>query len=150
MQTAERASFRAAAAHLGVTPTAVSKAVAGLEAELGVRLLHRTSRHVALTPEGATFLRACRGALDQLQAAQDEVLHAARVAEGPLAVSMSPVLGRTVIDALPRLVSRYPRIAVRLSFTDQLVGLVEEAIDVAVRIGELPDSALVARRLAVP
>ncbi len=150
VHTAEKRSFRAAASQLGVTPTAVSKAVAALEAELGVRLLNRTSRHVALTPEGEVYLRHCRDALDRLQAGRDLVTHAAQVAEGRLKVSMSFVLGRPVVSALHRLLGRYPGIEVHLAFSDVAVNLVEEEVDVALRIGERDDSTLVGRRLRTP
>lgn len=150
VHVAEKRSFRAAARQLGVTPTAVSKAVAALEAELGVRLLNRTSRHVALTAEGEVYLRHCREALDRLQAGRDLVTHAAQVAEGRLKVSMSVALGRPVVAALPRLLSRHPRIQVHLAFSDVPVNLVEQEVDVALRIGELADSAMVGRRLRSP
>jgi LysR family transcriptional regulator, regulator for bpeEF and oprC len=150
VHTAEKRSFRAAASHLGVTPAAVSKAVAALEAELGVRLLNRTSRHVAVTPEGELYLRHCREALDRLQAGRDLVTHAAQVAEGRIKVSMSFVLGRPVVAALPRLLGRYPRIQPHLAFSDIAVNLVEQEVDVALRTGELADSSLVGRRLRTP
>lgn len=150
VHVAEKRSFRAAAQHLGVTPAAVSKAVAALEAELGVRLLHRTSRHVAPTPEGEVYLRHCREALDRLVAGRDLVTHAAQVASGRLKVSLSFVLGRLVVAALPRLLSRYPGLVVHLSFSDVPINLVEQEVDVALRIGDLDDSALVARRLRRP
>lgn len=148
--TAERRSFRGAARHLGLSPTAVSKAVAALEADLGVRLLQRTSRHVALTPEGEIYLQHARQALDSLQAGRDRVALAAQVAEGRLRVSLSPVLGRPVVAALPRLLSRHPRIQVHLAFSDVAVNLVEQEVDVALRTGELDDVALVARPLQAP
>lgn len=150
VHVAEKRSFRAAARHLGVTPTAVSKAVAALEAELGVRLLNRTSRHVALTAEGELYWRHCREALDRLQAGRDLVTHAAQVAEGRLRVSLSVALGRPVVAALPRLLSRHPRIQLHLSFSDVPVNLVEQEVDVALRIGELGDLAMVGRRLRTP
>lgn len=150
VHTAEKLSFRAAASELGVTPTAVSKAVAALEAELGVRLLNRTSRHVALTPEGEVYLRHCREALDRLRAGRDLVTHAAKVAQGRVKVSMSYVLGRPVVGALHRLVGRYPRIQLHLAFSDVATNLVEQDVDVALRVGALTDSALVARKLGVP
>lgn len=150
VRTAERRSFRGAASHLGVTPTAVSKAVAALEAELGVRLLNRTSRHVSLTPEGEVYLRHCRDALNHLQAGRDLVTHAAQVAEGRLKVSMSVALGRPIVGALQRLLGRYPRIQVHLAFSDVAVSLVEQDVDIAIRIGELDDSALIGRRLRTP
>lgn len=150
VHVAEKRSFREAARHLGVTPAAVSKAVAALEGELGVRLLNRTSRHVALTPEGEVYLRHCREAVDRLQAGRDLVTHAAQVAQGRLKVSMSVALGRPVVAALPRLLARYPRVQVQLSFTDVAVNLVEREVDVALRTGDLADSALVGRRLRTP
>lgn len=150
VHTAEKLSFRAAASELGVTPTAVSKAVAALEAELDVRLFNRTSRHVALTPEGEVYLRHCREALDRLKAGRDLVTRAAKVAQGRVKVSMSYVLGRPVVGALHRLVQRYPRIQLHLAFSDVSTNLVEQDVDVALRVGELTDSALVARRLGVP
>lgn len=150
VHVAEKLSFRAAAGHLGVTPTAVSKAVAALEEELGVRLLNRTSRRVALTPEGEVYLRHCREALDRLQAGRDLVTRAAQVAQGRLKVSLSFALGRPVVAALPRLLARYPRVRVHLSFSDHAVGLVEEEVDVVLRTGDLGDSALVGRRLRAP
>lgn len=150
VHVAEKRSFRAAASHLGVTPTAVSKAVAALEADLGVRLLNRTSRHVALTPEGEIYLRHCRDALDRLQAGRDLVTHTARVAQGRIRVSMSFVLGRPLVTALPRLLARYPRIQVHLSFSDVAANLVEQDVDVALRTGELADSTLISRRLRAP
>lgn len=150
VHVAEQRSFRAAARILGVTPTAVSKAVSRLEERLGTQLLYRTSRHVSLTPEGDGYLRHCREALDRLQAGEDELLRSAEVALGRVAVSLSPALGLPVVQGLPRLLSRWPRIALALSFTDREVRLAEEEIDVAVRIGPLPDSALIARRLRSP
>lgn len=147
---AEQRSFRAAARILGVTPAAVSKAVSRLEERLGTQLLHRTSRHVSLTPEGRLYLQHCREALDRLQAGEDELTRQAQVASGVVSVSLSFVLGRPVVTGLGRLLSRYPRISVSLSLTDREVSLVEEQIDVAVRIGSLSDSSLVARRLHTP
>lgn len=150
VHVAEQRSFRAAARILGITPTAVSKAVSRLEERLGTRLLHRSSRHVALTAEGEVYLRHCRAALDRLQAGEDELTRAAQVAEGTVAVSMSSVLGGPIVRGLSRLLSRHPRISVALSFTDREVRLAEEEIDVALRIGTLPDSAMVGRRLRTP
>lgn len=150
VHVAEQRSFRAAARILGITPTAVSKAVSRLEERLGARLLHRSSRHVALTAEGEVYLRHCRAALDRLQVGEDELTRAAQVAEGTVAVSMSSVLGGPIVRGLGRLLARHPRISVALSFTDREVRLAEEEIDVALRIGSLPDSTLVGRRLRTP
>lgn len=150
VHTAEKLSFRGAAAALGVTPTAVSKAISTLEADLGVRLLHRSSRKVSLTPEGEVYLRHCRESLDRLQAGRDLVTEAASVAEGRLRVSLSFALGPAVVAGLPRLIARYPRIQVHLTFSDLLVNLVDQGIDVGLRLGEPGDLTLVARRLRSP
>lgn len=144
---AEARSFRGGAARLGLSPAAVSKAVARLEEELGVRLLERSTRSVALTAEGEVYLLHCRRALDALQAGQDLVREAAETVAGTLRVSLPPVLGPLVLGALPRLLNRHPRLDLDVALTDRHSRLVEEEVDVAVRIGALDDSALVARRL---
>jgi len=150
VHTAEQLSFRAAAARLDVSAAAVSKAVARLEEGLGVQLLERTSRKVSLTPEGARYLRHCRRALDALQAGRDAVLEASRVARGTVVVSVPPILGARVVEALPRLVARHCRLSCDMRVTDRLVRLHEEGVDVAVRMGALRDSSLVARKLRRP
>lgn len=150
VQVAEQRSFRGAARILGVTPTAVSKAVSRLEAHLDTKLLNRTSRHVSLTPEGQVYLSHCRAALDRMRAGEEALVRAARVAKGRVRVSLSPVLGRPIVRALGRLRERYPRISVELTFSDREVSFAEAVLDVAVRIGELSDSSLVARRLRTP
>ena len=147
---AETLSFRKGAARLGLSPAAVSKAVARLEQDLGVRLLSRNTRSVTLTPEGRIFLSHSRQALDALQAGRDAVCAARALAEGTSRVSASPVLARPLVDALARLRSRHPRIEVELCLTDRLARLVEDEVDVAVRLGPLEDSALIARRLRSP
>jgi LysR family transcriptional regulator, regulator for bpeEF and oprC len=150
VHTAEKRSFRAAAVHLGVTPTAVSKAVAALEADLGVRLLSRTTRSVSLTSEGEVYLQHCREAVDRLKAGRDLVTRAAQVAQGRLKVSLSFVLGRPLVAALGRLLARYPRLALHVSFSDRAIDLAAEEVDVVVRIGDLAESSLVGRRLRTP
>jgi len=150
VHVAEQLSFRGAARILGVTPTAVSKAVSRLEERLGTQLLFRTSRHVALTPEGEIYLRHCRQALDRLQDGEDQLSRSALVAQGTLSVSLSFVLGRPIVRNLHRLQSRFPRIQVHLSFTDREVHLAEEEVDIAVRIGPLADSTLVCKKLRTP
>ena len=147
VHVAEQRSFRAAARALGVTPTAVSKAVSRLEEALGAPLLYRTSRVVTLTPEGQLYLRHCREALDRLQAGEDLLVRSGQVAQGTLKVSASFVLGRILVENLHRLLSRYPRLRVHLSFSDHEVNLAVEEVDVALRIGALHDSPLVRRSL---
>ncbi len=144
---AERRSFRKAATHLGISPAAVSKAVARLEDAVGVRLLDRTTRRVAPTSEGERFLVHCRAALDALQAGRELLAEAAEVPTGLLRVSTSNVLGPLVGRVLPRIVARHPRLELQVSFSDRSVDLIDEEVDVAVRVGDLPDSSLMARRL---
>ena len=151
VRVAEAGSFRRAAERLGVSAAAVSKAVAKLEGDLGVRLLERTSRRVALTAEGRTYLEHARAALDHLQAGRDLVAQAQRVVQGTVRVSLPHLLGRTVVAALPRLAARHPLLTFDVRLTDRLVDLAAEDIDVAVRIATLPDDAdLIARPLRRP
>ncbi len=147
---AEDKSFRRAAERLGVTAAAVSKAVSRLEEELGVRLLNRTTRRVTLSREGELYLARCREAIAQVRAGRDLVAMAGTVARGPLEVSLSPALGPYLVTRLPAFLARYPGIEVNLHLTDRLTRLVDERIDVAIRIGDLPDSTLVSRLLLRP
>lgn len=150
LEVAEQKSFRKAAERLGVSTAAVSKAVSRLEAELGVPLLTRSSRHVALTADGALYFERCRAAVTELRAAAELVGKSRNVAEGLLRVTLSPVLGRVVVPRLGELLSRHPRLAIELSVTDRMLSLTREEVDVAVRIGALEDSTLVARSLGRP
>jgi len=147
VRVAEEGSFRGAAVRLGVTPAAVSKAIARLERELGAALFQRTSRTVTLTPEGAAFLPRCRDALASLEAGRAIVSAARRRPRGEVHLSLPFILGDLVIPALPELSARHPALSFRVSMTDRLVRLADERVDVAVRIGPLPDSTAVARRL---
>jgi DNA-binding transcriptional LysR family regulator len=145
VEVAEHRSFRAAAQRLAVTPAAVSKAVAVLETELGVRLLERTSRKVALTPEGQLFFERCRHAVTHIQAGRELVARAQREPKGELAVTLSSILGPMLVRALPRFTSRYPSITVRLRLENRVSALIEEELDAALRIGPVATASLVAR-----
>jgi LysR family transcriptional regulator, regulator for bpeEF and oprC len=144
---AESGGFSAAAHELGLTPAAVSKAVRRLETSLRVDLFVRTTRKVALTPEGETFLARCKEAFAQLRAGTDALALAHELAEGRLRISLSFVLGRLLSARLPELLDRYPRLRVQLYFTDKLTRLVDEKVDVVLRLGPLEDSSLVAQPL---
>jgi DNA-binding transcriptional LysR family regulator len=146
---ADRSSFAEAARRLGVSATAASRAVAALETELGVALLRRTTRTVTLTPEGATYLERCRRALDDLDDAARTLRGETAEPRGLLIVTAPVVFGRLhILPVVTALLRRYPALQIRLTLTDRVVRLAEEGIDVAVRIAELPDSALHAVRLA--
>lgn len=150
VHVAEERSFRRAAVRLGVTTAAVSKAISKLEAGLGVALLSRTSRSVALTPEGEAYLVRCREALGAIRDAREQVARTRGVAEGPLRVTVSVIIARVVISELARFTQRNPHVTLHLSVTDRVVKLGEEEVDVAIRTGELDDSSLVARKLHAP
>ncbi|MBS1152253.1 MAG: yafC4 [Myxococcaceae bacterium] len=144
---AEERSFRRAAQRLGVTAAAVSKAVLKLEEQLGVKLLARTSRTVAVTPEGALFAERCREAIATMQAGRELVSRAQRQPSGELHLTLPFIVGRLVARELGALATRYPRLTFRVSTTDRLVRLLEDNVDVAIRIGSLESSSLIARHL---
>jgi len=145
---AEAKSFRVAARKLGLTPSAVSKAITRLEARLGLRLLNRSSRSVSLTEEGEAFLRGCQDAVTSVRAAEEQVVQAQRAPRGRLSVSLPLILGKLVIlPALKRFCDRYPGLSVHASLTDRVSNLADENVDAAVRLGTLSDSRLSVRKL---
>jgi len=143
----EKGSFSAAARSLDLTPSAVSKLIGRLEARLGTRLLARTTRALTLTEEGATYHRAAQRILQDLNEV-DQAL-ATGTARGRIRINASLPLGTAfVAPSIGRFVEDNPNLTVDLSFTDEVVNLLEEKADVAIRVGDLPDSALKARKLA--
>ena len=145
---ADQASFAEAARRMAVSPTAASRAVAALEAELGATLLRRTTRSVALTPEGAAYLERCRRALEDLEEAARTLRGEDAEPRGLLVVTAPVVFGRLhILPLLTGLLRAHPALEVRLTLSDRVVRLAEEGIDVAVRIADLPDSALHAVRV---
>ena len=148
VRAAEARSFTGAAQRLGLTPSAISKAVAKLEDELGVPLLHRTSRRVTLTPEGAGFYERCRQIVSDMEEARQAVSSAQAEPRGHLRVSLPLAYGRMeIMPVLPRLLERYPELTVDANLTDRAVDLAEEGFDVAVRIGRRSEARLIAKRL---
>lgn len=147
VRTAETLSFVAAARALGVSPSAVGKNVARLEQTMGVRLFQRSTRRVHLTAEGALFFERCRRILDDLQDAEAMLSHAVQAPRGRLRVSLPAVGYRFLLPHLSEFRRLYPEIEMDLDFNDNLVDVIDEGIDVAIRSGSLPDSRLMARRL---
>ena len=142
-------SFSAAARSLSVSPSAVSKSVQRLEQRLGVSLFTRTTRSLALTPEGRDLHERALRLLSDAEEIEQIAMRARAVPSGPLRIAGSLPLGVHLIGpALPAFRKRYPDVLVDLRVSDQITDLVAEGIDVAVRIGELPDSRLLSRRLA--
>lgn len=145
---AELGSFAAAARSLGLSPAAATRAVAGLEVLLGARLLTRTTRRVALTDAGRGYLDNCRRILQELDEAEAMAAGSHAVPKGELAVTAPTQFGRLHLGpALPGFLERFAEVTVSLLLVDRLVDLVEEGIDVGVRIGALASTALVAVRL---
>jgi DNA-binding transcriptional LysR family regulator len=141
-------SLSAAARRLGTPLPTVSRKVAELEAHLHTRLLHRTTRQLALTEAGAAYVAACRRILDDVGEAERIATGEYAAPKGELAVTAPIVFGRLhIVPVVAEFLAQYPAIRIRLLLTDRVVHLMEEQIDVALRIGELPDSTLVASRV---
>jgi DNA-binding transcriptional LysR family regulator len=138
---ADRRSFSAAARQLATSPPAISRAVAALERHLGVTLFQRSTRVVSLTDEGAAFLDRARQILADLRDAEQIVMAGRSVPQGQLYVTAPVTFGRLhVLPTIGLLLAKYDGLSVRLMLHDRNVRIVEEGIDVAVRIGALVDS----------
>lgn len=151
VRVAEAQSFVEAANQLGLSTSAVSKAVARLEEELGIKLLHRTTRSVSLTPEGERFYEGLRRILGEMEVLTEELTEGLSEPRGRLKISMPAAYGRMCgVGLVAEFLQTYPKIFVDLSLDDRDVDLAAEGVDVAVRAGALADSAnLIARRLFV-
>lgn len=148
VRVVERGSFSAVAREIGTTQSAVSKQVAGLESALGARLLSRTTRSLALTDEGERYFERARRLVAEVEEAEAELRDGARHLKGWLRVAASVAFGRLrLMPLMPEFLRAHPDLRVDLRLDDGFVDLIEEGIDVAVRIGELGDSGLVARRV---
>jgi LysR family transcriptional regulator, regulator for bpeEF and oprC len=148
VRVVEAHSFVAAAQTLGMSPSAISKAVSRLEERLGARLLNRTTRSLSLTDLGTSFYDRCRDALVQLDHAENEVSEARGVPRGRLRVDVPISLGRRlIVPALPRFIEQNPELTIQMSMNDRVLDLVQEGIDAALRVGTLSDSSLIARRV---
>lgn len=144
---AQDKSFRAAAQRLGISAAAVSKAIAALEAQLGTTLFLRGARAVTLTREGEQLFAGAQAAVAAMGGAREAMESARRLPEGELIISAPFVLTALLASGVALLSARYPRLTLRLLITDRLSRLKEEQVDIALRVGPLADSALVARRL---
>ncbi|KQT69102.1 MULTISPECIES: LysR family transcriptional regulator [unclassified Aureimonas] len=147
VRTADLGSFVAAGRVLGLSPSAVGKAVTRLENQLGVRLVQRSTRSLRLTEEGRAFHERCRRILDDLDDAQESLMRTREAPRGRIKVSSPVVAYHLLLPVLPDFMARYPEIELELEFTDRIVDLVEEGVDVAIRSGLLPDSRLMVRAL---
>jgi len=148
VRAVEHGGFSAAARDLGLTPSAVSKLVTRLEARLGVRLLNRTTRRIALTPEGEAFFHRSQRILSDIEEAENEAASFRARPRGMLRMNVGTAFGmHQLAPALPEFLARYPEMQVELAVTDRIVDLIEEGADLGIRTGTLADSSLVARRI---
>ncbi|WP_085123914.1 LysR family transcriptional regulator [Tistlia consotensis] len=147
VRVVERRSFTAAASDLGLSRSTATEAVKRLEAQLGARLLERTTRHVAATLDGQAYYHRCLSILAEVEDAESALRNAEP--RGLLRVDAHPLLTRTfLLPRLPAFLERYPLVSLQLGQSDRLVDLVREGVDCVIRAGEPRDSGMVLRRLA--
>ena len=140
--------FSAAAPTLGLTPSAVSKLITRLEARLGVRLLQRTTRAISLTAEGEAFYAAARRIVGEISALEAEIGDRRGTPHGLLRVTTSLTFStHQLTPMIGEFLARHPAIQLELMPTDRVVDIIEESIDVAIRVGRLPDSSFMARKI---
>jgi DNA-binding transcriptional LysR family regulator len=145
---ADAKGFAPAARQLGLSAPAVTRAVAALEARIGTQLLRRSTRQVALTEAGARFHADCKRILGEIDEAESSASGAHRVPQGLLSVTAPVIFGRLhVAPVLQDFLGLHPGVSARSLYTDQIVHLLDEGMDVALRIAHLPDSGLVAVRV---
>ena len=145
----DASSFVAAADSLGMSKAAVSRYVSELEQRLGVRLMHRTTRKLSLTPEGEVFLARCRDILASIESSEAEISTRSVTASGLLKVSVPVSFGiRHLAPLWSEFLSDHPQVTLDVQLADRVIDLVDEGLDLAVRITRLPDSSLISRQLA--
>lgn len=148
-KVAATGSFSAAGRAMGLSQSMVTKHIAALEGRLGVKLFHRTTRRLSITDAGRNYLEAATRVLTDLEAADGAVAAERFEPRGLLRVNVPVSFGtRQIAPLLPEFAARYPRVTVELGLNDRFVDLAEEGWDLAIRIGRLSDSSLIARRIA--
>jgi DNA-binding transcriptional LysR family regulator len=149
VRVADAGSFSAAARHWGRSKAVVSKYVNALEAHLGVQLLRRTTRSLSLTEAGRAYRERCTDVLGEIQTLEASLREAVAAPRGPLRVTAPPGFASHYLDVLTKdFLARFPEVTIDLDLTHRMVDLVEENIDVAIRVTDPRDSSLVARRIA--
>jgi DNA-binding transcriptional LysR family regulator len=150
VRVVERGSFSAVAREAGVGQSAVSKQIAALEAHLGAQLMRRTSRSMTLTDAGQVFYESALRLVDEFDAAESLVGHGQSAPSGLIRVTVAPVFGRLyIVPRLPEFFARYPDISIELTGSGRNINLIEEGVDLAIRNGELADSSMIVRRIAM-
>lgn len=148
LRVVETGSLSAAAKRLNVPLATVSRRIAELEAHLTTRMLNRSSRRLSLTEAGRLYVDACKRILDDVEEAERAVMGVHKTPRGRLTVTAPVVFGRTLMmPIIADFLAEYPEVDLKLVLADRLLNLLESDVDVALRIGELGDSSLVASRL---
>lgn len=149
VRVVELGSLSAAGRDMRLSAAVVSNRIARLEKDVGTRLLNRTTRHVSLTEEGSSYYDHCVVILNELEQAESAITSVNAEPRGPIKITAPTVFGRLhVAPHVPRFLERHPQMQVRLHLTDALVDLVQERVDLAIRIAELTDSTSIVRTLA--
>jgi DNA-binding transcriptional LysR family regulator len=150
VRVVERGSFSAVAREAGVGQSAVSKQIAALEAHLGAQLMRRTSRSMTLTDAGQIFYESALRLVDEFEAAESLVGRGQSAPSGLIRVTVAPVFGRLyIVPRLPEFFARYPDISIELTGSGRNINLIEEGVDLAIRNGDLADSNMIVRRIAM-
>lgn len=145
---ARHESFARAARELGLSPSAIAKNIARLEGQLGLRLFHRTTRRVTLSQDGQDIYARCQRILDAVESLESAAAEVRSGVRGTLRIDMPVTYGRQVIlPVLTQLMTQHPGLSVDARFSDHVVDVIKEGLDVAVRIGPLADSTLVGREI---
>ena len=148
IEVAKHESFVGAARHMGITTSAVSKQIQNLEHSLKAKLFHRTTRKVTLTEEGALFYERTRHALDDIEEAKEQLHDLKAKPYGTIKISVPASFGASHLKKpLAEFASKYPEVTMNVSFDDRTVNIAEEGYDLAIRIGSLQDSSMIARKL---
>jgi len=147
--SAQHSSFTGAADELRMTPSGVAKAVTRLEARVGLKLFHRTTRRLTLTAEGEAYLLTCKSVMGQLEDSEASLSPRGAIPQGRIRIELPAAFGRRhVLPHLLDMAAEYPRLDLTVSFSERTVDIVEGQFDLAVRIGELSSNySLVARSL---
>jgi len=148
VEVAKRLSFTEAATSLGINKSAASKAVSRTEERLGVKLIQRSTRKLSLTEEGIRLFEKANGALSSIAEAEQEITHNQQQLKGKLRIAAPMSYGlTTLIKKIPEFMNKHPKLTVELHLEDKISEIIGEGFDIAIRIAELKDSGLVARKL---
>lgn len=145
--TTNQGSFVAGAKKLGITRSAVGKAIVRLETYLGVRLLHRTTRKMSLTTDGKKFYDGCVQILENLEEVETSIRQDKPIPKGVLRLTLTQAFGRIIVlPLLKEFLKTWPEVEAEISFSDRMIDIIEEGFDLGIRIGEFqPDSQLISR-----